>query len=67
VRRVVETGIQPRINTGIAHRHAGVGQIGAGLVRAPLDPFVAAHRHLRAIRHATGQSAGWAVPGGTVP
>jgi hypothetical protein len=46
VRRVVETGIQPLINTGIAHREPGVGQIGAGLVRAPLEPFVAAHRHL---------------------
>jgi hypothetical protein len=46
VRRVVETGIQPVINTGIAHRLAGVGQVGAGLVRAPLGPFVAAHRHL---------------------
>lgn len=46
VRRVVETGIQPLINTGIAHRQAGVGQIGAGLVRAPLEPFVAAFDHL---------------------
>jgi hypothetical protein len=46
VRRVAETGIQPLINTGIAHRQAGVGQVGAGLVRAPLEPFLAAHRHL---------------------
>jgi Protein of unknown function (DUF1116) len=46
VRRVVETGIRPLINTGIAHRLAGVGQIGAGLVRAPLEPFLAAFRHL---------------------
>jgi hypothetical protein len=46
VRRVVETGIQPLINTGIAHREPGIGQIGAGLVRAPLEPFLAAHRHL---------------------
>ena len=45
VRRVVETGIQPLINTGIAHRKAGVGQVGAGLVRAPLEPFLAAFRH----------------------
>ena len=45
VRRVVETGIQPWINTGIAHRQAGVGQVGAGLVRAPLEPFRDAHRH----------------------
>src|SRR5437763_16237454 len=29
-RRVVDTGILPVINTGIAHREAGIGQIGAG-------------------------------------
>jgi len=44
VRRIVETGIQPLINTGIAHRQAGVGQVGAGLVRAPLEPFLEAYR-----------------------
>jgi hypothetical protein len=38
-RKVVELGIPPRINTGIAHREAGVGQIGFGLVRPPLAPF----------------------------
>jgi len=48
VRRVVETGIQPLINTGIAHRQAGIGQVGAGLVRAPLEPFVAAFRYFKA-------------------
>jgi len=42
VRRVVATGITPVINTGIAHRRAGVGQVGAGTVRAPLDVFRAA-------------------------
>ena len=31
VRKVVELGVTPRINTGIAHREAGVGQVGAGL------------------------------------
>jgi hypothetical protein len=46
VRRVVETGIQPLIDTGIAHREPGIGQVGAGLVRAPLEPFLAAHRHM---------------------
>ena len=35
VRKVVRTGILPRINTGIAHKDPGVGQIGAGLVRPP--------------------------------
>jgi hypothetical protein len=38
-RRVVESGVAPVINTGIAHRQAGVGQIGAGIARAPLGPF----------------------------
>jgi hypothetical protein len=42
VRRVVETGILPLINTGIAGRTAGVGQVGAGVVRAPLGCFTAA-------------------------
>ena len=45
-RRVVESGIQPVINTGIAHRKAGIGQIGAGIARAPLDCFEAALRQL---------------------
>ena len=39
IRRVVETGIAPAINTGIAHRQAGVGQVGAGVARAPLACF----------------------------
>ncbi|MDN6003086.1 MAG: acyl-CoA synthetase FdrA [Enterococcus sp.] len=39
IRKVVETGITPLINTGIAHKEAGIGQIGAGTVRAPLACF----------------------------
>lgn len=39
LRKVVELGITPRINTGIAHRQAGIGQVGAGLVRPPLKIF----------------------------
>ena len=39
IRKVVETGITPVINTGIAHKQAGVGQVGAGTVRAPLGCF----------------------------
>ncbi len=35
IRKVVRTGVLPRINTGIAHRRAGIGQVGAGLVRPP--------------------------------
>jgi hypothetical protein len=38
-RLVVATGIEPIINTGIAHRQAGVGQVGAGTVRAPVACF----------------------------
>jgi hypothetical protein len=39
IRLVVETGIAPTINTGIAHREPGVGQVGAGVVKAPLKCF----------------------------
>ncbi len=39
VRRVVETGILPIINTGIAHREPGVGMVGAGLVHPPRACF----------------------------
>lgn len=38
-RKVVETSIEPVINTGIAHKEAGVGQIGAGTVLAPVKCF----------------------------
>jgi len=48
VRRVVETGITPLINTGIAGRQAGVGQVGAGVVRAPGACFTAALEALAA-------------------
>ena len=48
IRRVVETGIAPTINTGIAHREPGIGQIGAGVVRAPMDCFNQAVRALAA-------------------
>ncbi len=39
VRKVVELGITPRVNTGIAHKEPGVGQVGAGLVRPPMSIF----------------------------
>ncbi len=39
IRKVVEKGILPRVNTGIAHKQAGVGQVGAGLVRPPMAIF----------------------------
>ena len=39
IRKVVQTGIAPIIDTGIAHREAGHPIIGAGMVRAPMDCF----------------------------
>jgi hypothetical protein len=48
VRKVVETGITPTIDTGIAHRTAGVGQIGAGLSEAPMECFIQALEALAA-------------------
>ncbi|MDR7484489.1 MAG: DUF1116 domain-containing protein [Armatimonadota bacterium] len=39
IRKVVRTGITPRVNTGIAHKQPGIGQIGAGLVRPPMACF----------------------------
>lgn len=38
-RKVLDTGITPVINTGIAHKEPGVGQVGAGITRAPLECF----------------------------
>jgi hypothetical protein len=40
VRKVVDTGILPVVNTGIAHKEAGIGQIGAGITSAPLEVFI---------------------------
>ncbi len=39
LRKVVELGITPRVNTGIAHKEPGIGQVGAGLVRPPQAIF----------------------------
>jgi hypothetical protein len=39
VRKVIETGILPQINTGIAHKNPGVGMVGAGILRAPEQCF----------------------------
>jgi hypothetical protein len=36
----------PIINTGIAHRLPGIGQVGAGIVRPPMACFVAAVQQL---------------------
>ncbi len=46
VTRVLRTGLLPQINTGMAGRVAGVGQVGAGLVNPPMECFTAAIRGL---------------------
>ena len=48
VHKVVERGITPLFNTGIAHRTPGIGQIGAGFVRTPMACFAAAREALAA-------------------
>ncbi len=40
--KVLDSGILPVINTGIAHKTPGVGQIGAGIVHPPKECFVKA-------------------------
>jgi Protein of unknown function (DUF1116) len=49
VRKVIRTGILPRLNTGIAHRDPGVGMVGAGLVQAPAGCFQAAFEEFKAL------------------
>ncbi len=39
IRKVVEKQITPRVNTGVAHKDPGVGQVGAGVVSMPMAPF----------------------------
>lgn len=46
VRKVVEKNRVPVIDTGVAHKKAGVGQVGAGIVSAPMGPFQKAYEAL---------------------
>lgn len=46
IRKVLETGILPIINTAIAHKDAGIGMIGAGIVNPPVQCFQKAARTL---------------------
>jgi hypothetical protein len=39
IRKVVEKGLLPRVNTGVAHREPGIGQVGAGVVSPPANIF----------------------------
>jgi hypothetical protein len=48
VTKVVRTGMLPQINTGMAGRVAGTGQVGAGLVTPPEECFTGAIRALAA-------------------
>jgi len=42
--KIIETGILPAINTGIAHKDPGIGMVGAGLVKPPRECFVKAFK-----------------------
>jgi len=44
--KVVESGLAPVIDTGVAHKNPGVGQVGAGVVKAPFEPFIKAYEAL---------------------
>jgi hypothetical protein len=55
IRKVVKTGITPVINTGIACRRPGVGQIGAGLTAVPMECFEKAVKAFAEVRSAARQ------------
>jgi hypothetical protein len=40
--KIIERNLTPFIDTGVAHKNPGVGQVGAGVVSAPLEPFLKA-------------------------
>ncbi len=46
--KVVQTGVTPFIDTGVAHKEPGVGQVGAGVLSAPMEPFKKAYEGLAA-------------------
>ena len=41
--KVIEKNLLPFIDTGVAHKNPGVGQVGAGVLNAPLEPFKKAY------------------------
>jgi len=57
VLKVIEKSILPFIDTGVAHREPGVGQVGAGVLSAPPDPFQAACAGLAEVLAATPADA----------
>jgi hypothetical protein len=48
VRLIAETGILPKLNTGIAHKVPGLGMVGAGVLRAPEACFMEAFEAVKA-------------------
>lgn len=47
LRYIAETGILPKLNTGIAHKTPGIGMVGAGVLRAPEQCFLDAYDMVR--------------------
>jgi len=39
IRKVIEKNMLPRVNTGVAHKDPGIGQVGAGVVSPPMNIF----------------------------
>ena len=39
IRKVIEKNMLPRVNTGVAHKDPGIGQVGAGVVTPPMNIF----------------------------
>ncbi|MDY0151139.1 MAG: DUF1116 domain-containing protein [Candidatus Cloacimonas sp.] len=46
VLKVIENNLSPVIDTGVAHKNPGIGQVGAGVVKAPMEPFIKAYQAL---------------------
>ena len=44
--KVIQNNITPFIDTGVAHKKAGIGQVGAGVLSAPVEPFIRAYEGL---------------------
>jgi hypothetical protein len=40
--KVIDKSLTPFIDTGVAHKNPGVGQVGAGVLSAPIEPFIKA-------------------------
>jgi hypothetical protein len=59
VTAVCQTGVAPLVNGGFAHRTPGVGMVGAGVVRLPLEPFHEARACLAANTDDKGEVTAW--------